>query len=153
LLKHTYIYLYVALLVNSDFLKIQSYNLYTQYILTEVSQNIWYFYKSLLPKDLGISLSNHNKSALRLAISKGLKHQPSTLHSIKPSYLTTFQMYQFNLATQALKKLTIFYLNLLPYTYYSYNINFSIYNNYVWLSWYLRFNPMNNIFYLKIYNY
>ena len=151
--KHEYIYLYISQLINISKSNAQLLNLYGNYILSEVTKNIWFFYKNLLISDQGTYSSNYTKSVMYKTVSKLLVKNSMAIHAPVPSYLGNFELYNFNIAKQPLKKLIIFFLSLIPYNYYCYNINFSVYNNYFWLHWYLKFNPMNNVFYLKVYNY
>lgn len=152
-IKQSYVYLYLSQLINSTQVKINYLNLYNNYILLEVTKNIWYFYKNLLIADFGLYNSNYVKSIMLKTVNKNRNHTPVITNKISPTYLSSFELYGFNISGQSLKKLIIFFMNLLPVNYYNYNINLRLYNNYSWLNWYLKFNPMNNIFYLKVYNY
>lgn len=152
-IKQNYIYLYLSQLVNSKHFENNYLNLYSSYVRNEVTKNIWYFYKNLLITDFGLHSSNYTKSIMLKTVSINLKKilLPSSVTTA--SYLKPFELYGFSISNQSLKKFIIFFLSLVPSSYYAYNINFNIYNNYSWLNWYLKFNPMNNIFYLKVYNY
>jgi hypothetical protein len=151
--KQSYVYLYISQLINSTQPKLNYLNIYSNYVLLEVTKNIWYFYKNLLIADFGLYNSNYTKSVMLKTVDNNYKYTKQVVNKISPLYLSNFELYGFNISNQSLKKFIIFFMNLLPLNYYSYNINFSLYNNYSWLSWYLKFNPMNNIFYLKVYNY
>lgn len=153
LAKQSYIYLYLSQLINSTQIKLNYLNLYNNYVLLEVTKNIWYFYKNLLIADFGLYNSNYVKSIMLKTVNKSSKHTELIMTSTPSTYLSNFELYGFNISGQPLKKFIIFFMNLLPVNYYNYNIRFSLYNNYSWLNWYLKFNPMNNIFYLKVYNY
>ena len=152
LAKQPYMYLYVSQLINSTQLKLNYLNLYSNYVLLEVTRNIWYFYKNLLISDFGLYNSNYTKSVMLKTVNS-YKYTKQVVNKTSPLYLSNFELYGFNISNQSLKKFIIFFMNLLPLNYYNYNISFKLYNNYSWLNWYLKFNPMNNIFYLKVYNY
>ena len=151
--KQPYIYLYLSQLINSTQGKLDRLNLYNNYVLSEVTKNMWYFYKNLFISDFGLYNSNYTKSIMFKTVTNNKHCITPVISKISSNYLLNFELYGFSISGQSLKKFVIFFMNLLPVNYYNYNINFKLYNNYSWLNWYLKFNPMNNIFYLKVYNY
>jgi hypothetical protein len=149
LAKIKYMLLLTSLLVNNNFTLLSNTSIYKYYILNEVTLNHWKFYLSIVPTNLGLVMSNHHKSVLY----KTFKNIKLSLIKFNNYYFYNFELYQFYFKKDIFKKLIILYMSILPLNYLPYNINFNIYNGYVWLNWYLRLNPLNNVFYLKIYNY
>jgi hypothetical protein len=151
LYKVTYNYLLNSFLINDKLFFYSLSTKYYSYIQKELTKNIWKFYVDIIPKDLGLVSSNYFKSITHITlVNSKLKSKKLT---IKNMYLSNFELYQFYLKKNTFKKFIIFFLNIIPTNYYSHSVNFDIYNSYIWLNWYLKLNPMNNIFYLKVYNY
>lgn len=146
--KFNYLYL-LALSLTSSRINQSVYSSYSVYVFTELLQKTWKFYASLVPNNLGLVSSNYHKSVL-LNLTK---NSPTFQLIPRPRYLANFEAYHFHTVKDAFKKFIIFFLNMFGVAYLPYNISFNTYNTYVWLSWYLKLNPMNNIFYLKVYNY
>lgn len=147
--KAFYNYLLILSLINR-FGKSQPYfNSYSVYNVKELSKNVWSFYSNLIPSNMGLINSNYHKSMLvkLTRVTKTLVDKPCN------SYLLSFEAYHFSTKKDIFKKLVLLYANALPCNSYTYNSRFDVYNNYTWLNWYLRLNPLNNLFYLKIYNY
>jgi hypothetical protein len=128
--KQTYIYLYLSQLVNSAQVRANYLNLYNNYTLIESTKNIWYFYKNLLITDFGLYNSNYTKSIMLKTVDKNYFSDKYLDKKISPTYLSNFELYGFSITKQSLKKLIIFFMNLLPISYYNYNIGFNLYNNY-----------------------
>jgi hypothetical protein len=146
--KFNYTDMLLISLVNDNAVS-KYFNSYKHYLSNDLLRNIWKFFSNLVPKHLGLVSSNHHKSILLSVVSKS-----THLKTIKiNSYLKHFEVYHFYAKKDIFKKLTIFFLATVGVSQVPHNINFNIYNGYLWLSWYLKLNPMNNIFYLKVYNY
>ena len=146
--KFTYIYLLAISLMNSG----QNYkplNIYFYHLNKELSWSVWKFFTKLVPANLGLLTSNHHKSAVLTTV--GFAKPPTTINTA--SYATNLEVYHFYTKKDIFKKLIIFFMSTIGISYTPHNISFDIYNGYLWLGWYLKLNPMNNVFYLKVYNY
>lgn len=146
--KINYIHLLTSLLTTKNNVY-RSVGMYSVYNTSELVKNIWKFYKSLVPSNFGLISSNYHKSTLLRLVTNSAR----PVVTPRSSVLMSFEVYHFHTQKDAFKKFIIFFMNMLSFSYLNYSINFNVYNSYVWLSWYLRLNPMNNIFYLKVYNY
>lgn len=146
--KKNYLALLSSSLINSRLQHFKS-NSYTQYATQDLLKNLWKFYSRLITNESGLITSNHHKSALFKLVSSS--NELKSIESQK--YLLNFSTYQFSIRKDTFRKLIMFFMTSLPQQQLCANINFDIYNNYVWLNWHLKLNPMNNVFYLKVYNY
>lgn len=153
LYKSHYVYLLVLKLLNLNTKQTSTLSLYSSYVTKELLRNVWKFYLKNVPKNLGLIISNHHKSSVHRLVSASNPLKSTKLIKVSPKYLTTYEVYQFFVTQALLKKLIIYYMSVLSQQYITYNINFNLHTGYIWLNKYIKLNPANNIFYLKIYNY
>jgi hypothetical protein len=104
LCKSHYVYLSVLKLLNLDVTRAFTFSIYNKHVTKELLRNIWRFYLRNVPKNLGLIISNHHKSAVHELVSA-----PNPLKSIKPfraepKYLVTYEAYQFFITQALLKK-------------------------------------------------
>jgi hypothetical protein len=151
--KFAYSYLLTMFLINDSINLPNSYSYYYTLVTGELAKNIWKFYLNIINKDLGLVTSNHHKSYIYKSSNWGVTVKNVSFQKVEAIYLKNFKTYHFSTNKSTFKKLIILIMALLPINYTSYNTYFNIYNNYIWLNWYLSINPLNNIFYLKVHNY
>jgi hypothetical protein len=146
--KLNYFYLLSISLINRN-VKLKPFNVYDVYLSNELLEKTWKFYGTLVPYNLGLVSSNYHKSVLASLCSNS-----SALSTLPSSaYLVNFESYHFHTVKDIFKKFIVLFMNIFSSSHTSYNISFDTYNSYLWLNWYLKLNPMNNVFYLKVYNY
>ena len=153
LCKSHYVYLSVLKLLNLDVSRAYTFSMYAKHVTKELLRNIWRFYLKNVPKNLGLVISNHHKSATHKLVSAPNPLKSITSFSVGPKYLVTYEVYQFFVTQALLKKLIMYYMSILSQQHVTYSISFNLYTGYVWLNKYIKLNPANNAFYLKIYNY
>jgi hypothetical protein len=125
-------------------------NLYLNSVLSELNSTHWKFYSNLIVNNAGLISSNHHKSAIFSSLSN---KSYRNIKNLTIYYYYNLEAMQFSLNKNIFSKILILYFCVVPNVWISSNSNFDIKTTFIWVNWYLRFNPMNNVFYLKIYNY
>lgn len=146
--KIKYVKLLSLLVINNN-LNIRS-NSYFSLVISELSNIHWKFYSSIITNNAGLIPSNHYKSILFQSLLPRLYNSDTKLAI---SYYYNLEVMQFSLHKNTFSKILMFYLCSIASTWVASSLNFNIKTSFIWVNWYLRFNPMNNVFYLKIYNY
>ena len=125
-------------------------NSYFSLVISELSSIHWKFYSSIITNNTGLIPSNHHKSILFQSLSPKLYKSNTEL---TVSYYYNLEVLQFSLHKNTFSKILMFYLCTISSASAASGLNFNVKTSFIWVNWYLRFNPMNNVFYLKIYNY
>jgi hypothetical protein len=126
---------------------------YNNLIIREASIDMWRLYNNLVPSNLGLQVSNMHKSILRKTVMQLSASGKFTKIDYSPAYLRNFESYHFNTSNQVYKKLLFTCISSIALNYQPYKLAVNIPNGYLWIGWFFRLNPLNNSFYLKIYNY
>lgn len=151
--KLNYHLLLSTLLLNSNLGKKKYYFNYHMTVNNDLLSRSWLFYSNPIPKNSGLVTSNHTKSILHTFLKNSRHNNPITpALSYNLSY-NNFEVYQIFVKKNLFKKIIVYYMSVFTQSHTLYNANFDVYTGYVWLNWHLKFNPVNNIFYLKVYNY
>jgi hypothetical protein len=151
--KLNYNLLLSTLLLNSTFGKKKQYFYYSSIINNDLVKHSWLFYANVIPKNSGLVTSNHTKSILYTFLKNSNRSNLAHTTSFRNLSYHNFEAYQIFMKKNLFKKIIIHYMSVFAQSHILYSSNFDIYTGYVWLNWHLKFNPVNNIFYLKVYNY
>ena len=146
-------YSYISFIVSQTNSTANYSSIYLNILNRDSILNIWKFYFNLVNKESGLYNSNFYKSLLLNLVNGNDNNLLKPKQTMVINYMSTFRAYHFSITSQTYKKLFFMFSSAVPSNYYSYNINLDTYNNYIWLSWYYKTNPLNNAFYFKIYNY